>query len=194
MIDKSNGYEEIAMTFVHLRGKSVLGIGSSSVRSWSRTLPPNSTILELGCGTGLPISRVLIDEGMNVYGVDASPAMIRIFQQNFPGVPVACEAVEESLFFNRKFDGIVAWGLVFLLSEEVQKEVLRKAAGVLNVGGKLLFTAPSQKTEWKDIMTGQRSTSLGAEMYKKLLSASGLSLVEEFEDEGENHYYNAVKI
>jgi hypothetical protein len=43
-------------------------------------------------------------------------------------------------------------------------------------------------------MTEQHSTSLGAEKYKELLTASGLSLIEEFEDEGENHYFDAVKI
>jgi hypothetical protein len=57
-----------------------------------------------------------------------------------------------------------------------------------------LFTAPYQETEWVDIMTGQYSRSLGAEKYNELLSASGLSLIEEFDDEGKNHYFNAIKI
>jgi hypothetical protein len=48
--------------------------------------------------------------------------------------------------------------------------------------------------DWKDAMTEQDSISLGTEKYQELLTASGLSLVEEFEDEGENHYYHAVKI
>ena len=43
-------------------------------------------------------------------------------------------------------------------------------------------------------MTSQRSTSLGTQAYKDLLAVWGLRLLEEFEDEGENHYYHAVKI
>ena len=39
----------------------------------------------------------------------------------------------------------------------------------------------------------QPSESVGARKYKELLTASELSLLEEFEDEGENHYFNAVK-
>lgn len=193
-MDKSNGYEQIATIFITGRGQAVNGIGKSYVRNWARTLPANSTVLDLGCGTGIPISKVLIDEGMTVYGVDASPTLVKAFQQNFPNNPVACEAVEDSLFFDKKFNAIVAWGLIFLLPPEAQEILIRKAANALQTGGKLLFTATAKKIEWKDAMTEQHSTSLGAEKYKELLTASGLSLIEEFEDEGENHYFHAVKI
>lgn len=189
-MDKSNGYENIAATFIKVRGKT---IGISSVRNWVRTLQQNSTILDLGCGSGYPITKVLIDEGMNVYGIDASPTLVEAFRQHFPDTPVVCEAAEDSLFFNRKFDGIIAWGLLFLMPKEVQKSVIQKAADALKTGGKLLFTAPCQKTEWKDVLTGNLSTSLGAATYKELLFVSGLSLIEEFEDEGGNHYYSTVK-
>jgi len=192
--DKSSGYEEIAAMFIHQRGQNLMGIGASSVRHWTQTLPPHSTVLDLGCGTGIPLAKVLVDEGMVVYGVDASPTLVKAFQQNFPSTVVACESVEDSSFFNRKFDGIIAWGLLFLLSKEAQARVIQKVANALHTGGKLLFTAPNQATEWEDILTGRLSVSLGAEKYDELLSDAGLSLMEGFEDEGENHYFNAVKI
>ena len=192
-MDTSNGYENIAARFIKIRGQSIHGIGVSSVRNWTQTLLPGSSVLDLGCGTGIPISKVLIEEGMTVYGIDASATLIHEFQQNFPEVAVACEPVEDSLFFNRKFDAIIAWGLIFLLSGDAQIKVIQKAASALQPGGKLLFTAPCQQTEWEDILTKQPSRSLGAEKYKKVLSASGLTLIEEFEDEGENHYFNSTK-
>src|SRR5436190_7357511 len=194
VMDKSNGYEQIATIFLKGRGQAVNGIGKLHVRNWARTLPANSTVLDLGCGTGIPISKVLIDEGMTVYGIDASPTLVKAFQQNFPNTPVACEAAEDSLFFHRKFDAVIAWGLIFLLPADVQEKVIQKAANALQTGGKLLFTSTAKKIDWKDAMTEQHSTSLGAEKYKELLTASGLSLIEEFEDEGENHYFHAIKI
>jgi len=193
-MDKSNGYEDIATRFIEVRGQNVNGTGTASVRNWCRALPRGASVLDLGCGTGIPISKVLIEEGMEVYGVDASPTLINEFRKNFPHNPVACEPAEDSLFFNCKFDAIISWGLIFLLSKGAQAKVIQKAADALRTGGKFLFTAPSQETEWEDVMTRQPSRSLGTEKYKKLLSASGLALVEEFEDEGENHYFNTVKI
>jgi len=193
-MDKSNGYEGVAEMFMKIRSQAIDGIGSSSVRAWARTLKPASAVLDLGCGTGLPITKTLIDEAMILYGIDASPSLVKVFQQNFPGVPVACEAAEDSLYFSRKFDGIVAWGLLFLLPEEVQVNILQKAANALLPGGKLLFTAPQKKTVWIDVLTGQLSSSLGAQQYTEIVTSSGLSLIEEFDDEAENHYYSAVKL
>ena len=193
-MDNSNGYESIATIFANGRGRAVMGIGATSVRRWAQAMQPNSVVLDLGCGTGNPISRVLINEGITVYGIDASPSLAETFHQNFPIMPIMCEAAEDSSFFDRKFDGIIAWGLMFLLAEESQILLIQKAATALSPGGKLLFTSPCKEIFWNDIMTGQGSRSLGAKKYKELISGSGLSLIEEFEDEGENHYYNAVRI
>jgi SAM-dependent methyltransferase len=192
-MDDSNGYEGIASGFIKSRGQAVNGIGASTVRNWVRALPANAAVLDLGCGTGIPVSKVLMDAGMTVYGIDASPTMVRAFRHNFPHAQVACEAVENSSFFNRQFDAIVACGLLFLLPKEKQEIVVQKAASALDSGGRLLFTAPSQSVAWQDAMTGKPSLSLGAEKYMALLAPSGLALVEELEDEGQNHYYHAVK-
>ena len=132
VMDKSNGYENIAASFISSRKQA---IGASSVRYWAKTLLPKATVLDLGCGTGIPVSKVLMDEGMLVYGIDASPTLVQTFQQNFPNSPVTCEAVEDSLFFERQFDAIIAWGLLFLLPMDIQTLVLRKAADALSTGG-----------------------------------------------------------
>jgi cyclopropane fatty-acyl-phospholipid synthase-like methyltransferase len=156
-------------------------------------LSGGATVLDLGCGTGIPISQALIEDGFNVYGVDASPKMVAAFRASFPTVPVACAAVEDSDFFGRTFDGVVAWGLFFLLDVDVQRRLIAKIASVLRRGGRLLFTAPSQSCSWSDALTGRTSISLGYEAYRKALEAEGMLLVGTWLDEGENHYYFAQK-
>jgi hypothetical protein len=42
-------------------------------------------------------------------------------------------------------------------------------------------------------MTGLQSVSLGAEQYRKLLASVGITVAEEYEDEGQNHYFDAFK-
>jgi SAM-dependent methyltransferase len=193
MIDESNGYESIAEIYIKGRGRAVNGIGSATARAWARTLKKGSVVLDVGCGTGIPVTKILLDEELAAYALDASPSMVEDFRKNFPDVPVACESVERSPFFHRSFDGIIAVGLIFLLSEETQRVLISKMAVALNPGGRLLFTSPLHKVEWKDAMTEQRSISLGAEEYRALISASGLSIVDELNDEGENHYFSAIR-
>jgi cyclopropane fatty-acyl-phospholipid synthase-like methyltransferase len=103
------------------------------------------------------------------------------------------KGLKTRFFFNRKFDAIISWGLLFLLPEKIQEVVIQKAANALQPGGKLLFTSTGKKQEWKDAMTEQDSISLGAQKYRDLIKSAGLSLIEEFEDEGENYYFNAIK-
>jgi SAM-dependent methyltransferase len=150
-------------------------------------------VLDLGCGTGIPIALALVAEGLKVYGVDASPAMVTAFRKNLPGVPVACEPAEVSSFFGRSFDGILAWGLIFLLPADSQVTLIRRAAGALRAGGSLLFTAPEPTCSWRDVLTGRTSVSLGGSAYRAHLAAAGLSVVAEYRDEGDNYYFESRK-
>jgi len=192
-LDKSNGYEEIASVFVAGRGQNSFGVGASVVADWSQTLPRAARVLDLGCGTGIPISQALIERGFNVHGVDASPTMIAAFRARYPSVPLECAAVEDSDFFGETFEGVVAWGLFFLLDAPAQHRLIKKIAGALRRGGRLLFTAPSQSCSWRDVMTGRTSIALGREAYKKILEVEAISLLATHVDEGENHYYFGQK-
>jgi SAM-dependent methyltransferase len=194
MIDRSNGYEGVAAEFLARRGSGrSAGVGVKDVRNWARTLPRGAAVIDLGCGPGFPITEVLVNEGLSVYGVDAAPSFLQAFRRNLPDTPVVCETVENSTFFNRTSDAVLAWGLIFLLSAEEQRRLIQKITGILVPGGRLLFTSPPDPIVWKDAMTGLESRSLGAEEYRRLLSEAGLSVNNEYEDEGQNHYFDASK-
>src|SRR5260370_17773411 len=160
-MDRSNGYESVATEFLAGRGSSrSAGVGVKAVRNWARTLPRGAAVIDLGCGSGFPITEVLVAEGLNVYAVDAAPSFVHAFQRNFP------KAVEDSTFFDRTFDGVVAWGLIFLFSPEEQRSLLHKISDILAPDGRLLFTSCEEPLVWNDAMTGLESRSLGAEEYR----------------------------
>ena len=190
--DDSAGYQEVADEFIALRSASRIGAGA--VEEWAARLPPGSAVLDLGCGHGVPVSEVLIQAGQRVYGVDASPTLVAAFRSRFPEVEVECARVQDSHFFGGSFQGVVAWGLIFLLSPDEHGALIRKVAGVLDPGGEFLFTAPWQEARWEDVLAGGRSVSLGAERYRSLLEEAGLELLDQGADEGGNHYFRAVRL
>jgi cyclopropane fatty-acyl-phospholipid synthase-like methyltransferase len=113
------------------------------------------------CGPGFPITVVLIEEGLDVFGLDAAPSFVAAFQRNPPGTPILCEAVQESRFFDRTFDAVLAIGLIFLLKVEDQYRLIQRFAELLVPGGRLLFTATAKPAVGNDAMTGLESVSLG---------------------------------
>jgi len=194
--DGSNGYEGIASLYVSRRGSRPRGgdaIGAATVRAWAQAFPSGATVLDLGSGPGEPSTRILQEAGLTTYAVDASPTMVAAFRERFPDVPIERNTVEASEFFGRTFNGVLAWGLLFLLAPAAQARVIDKVGRALKPGGWFLFTAHKQPLEWLDAMTGRRSQSLGAETYERLLRHAGLVWVGEAGDEGENHYYFAEK-
>lgn len=195
-MDRSNGYEAVSAEFLARRGSSIgrsAAIGVKEVRKWAKTLRHNSSVIDLGCGPGFPITTVLVEEGLYVFAVDAAPSFVAAFQRNLPGTPIICEAVQESRFFERAFDAALAWGLMFLLEAEEQHRLIQRFADILVPGGRLLFTSPAKPAVWNDAMTRLKSVSLGAEHYTKLLREVGISVMDEYEDEGENHYFDGIK-
>jgi SAM-dependent methyltransferase len=194
-MDRSNGYERVAVEFLARRGSRShsTGIGVNEVRRWAKTLPCGAAVIDVGCGPGFPITEVLVTEGFSVFGVDAAASFVEAFRRNLPNTPVVCEAVQDSRFFNRTFDGVLAWGLIFLLSPEDQRRVIQRFADILVPGGHLLFTSPAVPVVWKDVMTELESRSLGAEEYRHLLSEASFSVADEYEDVGQNHYFDAIK-
>jgi SAM-dependent methyltransferase len=195
-LDLSNGYESISEEWIAGRGNGKTrfeAIGVTEVRTWAKTLSHGSSVIDLGCGPGFPITAVLVEEGLEAFGVDGAPSLVAAFRQNLPGIPVVCESVLESTFFERKFDAVLSIGLIFLLKAEEQHRLIQRFANALVPGGRLLFTAPAEPCRWNDVMTGMESISLGAEEYRCHLSAVGLSVMSEYEDMGQNHYFDVMK-
>lgn len=82
---------------------------------------------------------------------------------------------------------------MFHLRAEEQRRLIGRFGEILLPGGRLLFTSPALAAGWDDATTKMESVSLGAEEYRGLLKAVGITVRDEYEDEGGNYYYDAVK-
>ena len=189
MSDPSAGYDAIAAEFIRIRSDA----GRDVVTDWAATLPSGGTVIDIGCGHGAPITEALVAAGLQVWAIDAAPNMVAAFSARFPDMPVACEPVEQSGFFGRRFDGVVAIGLLFLLPQKTQENVIARVAQVLAPGGRFLFSAPVETGTWEDRMTARRSLSLGQARYHARLTAAGFSDISSHTDSDGTHYYAAER-
>ena len=188
-LDPSNGYEGVAEQFIQARSE----IGSVIVRDWATQLPDGARVLDLGCGHGEPNIPILVDAGLQISAIDAAPSLLAALKDRFPEVETACEPVETSRFFARKFDGVLAVGLLFLMSRDAQCGLIQNVFDALEPGGRFLFSAPQQAGSWEDILTTRRSQSLGQEVYRTCLLYAGFEVIESLWDRGGSHYYSVRK-
>ncbi|MBN05460.1 bifunctional 2-polyprenyl-6-hydroxyphenol methylase/3-demethylubiquinol 3-O-methyltransferase UbiG [Ponticaulis sp.] len=188
--DVANGYDEIADAYLSARSD----IGADVISDWASDLPKGAAVVDIGAGTGWPVTQVLIDAGVRISAIEASPKLAGVFRERFPDVELACEAAETSDFFGCQFDGAVAIGLMFLLSEAGQMALIERVSGALKSGGRFLFSAPHQVCEWEDALTGRMSRSLGLEVYRKRLADCGMTITGSYKDTGGNFYLNSRKL
>ena len=190
--DSASAYEKHAREFLGVRDESAVGV--DIVERWARSLDPGTDVLEVACGGGIPITRTLLDCGLDVWALDSSPTLLSAFRARFPGTPARCERVQDSDFFGRRFGAVIAIGLLFLLDAEDQVALIRRASGLLVPGGRFLFSAPIEVGTWTDLIAGQECRSLGREKYEATLAKAGFRMIGRYSDAGNNHHYDAERL
>jgi cyclopropane fatty-acyl-phospholipid synthase-like methyltransferase len=103
-------------------------------------LAAGAKVLDLGCGTGEPVARYIVEKGFRVVGVDESEKMLEIAKRVVPEAEfIHSDMVEVQLM--DKFAAAVAWDSVFHVERKYHPAVFRKLADSLETGGRLLLSA-----------------------------------------------------
>jgi SAM-dependent methyltransferase len=103
-------------------------------------VPPGARVLDLGCGSGVPIARQLVDRGFSVTGVDFSPAQIARARANVPEAELVCADVLELELPEASFDAVVAAFVLGHVPRRDQPELLARIARWLRPGGRALVS------------------------------------------------------
>jgi len=185
-------YDEIADWYATARNPDV---GVPEVGGLAVIRPPGASVLDLGCGDGVPLSRLLLRRGVDLAALDSSAEMVRRYRANLPGVPVQCVRIEDARFPPASFDAVVAWGVLFHLAEADQAAAIRSVATWLRGGGQFLFTSGAIAGVTESQMDGVtfRYVSLGADAYRHLVEGAGMRLAHHRADAWGNHVYVATK-
>lgn len=141
-------------------------------------LPAPATVLDLGCGSGLPIGRYLADRGVSVTGVDSAPEMTALFARNLPGHATRVSDMR-GLDLGQRFNGLIAWDSVFHLSHDHQRAMFGAFAAHALPGAALMFTSGPAFGEAIGALEGEPlyHASLDPEEYRDLLKRRGFEAV-----------------
>lgn len=147
-------------------------------------LPAGAPVLDIGCGSGLPIARELIRRGFDVTGVDGTPIMLALLRHNLPGISAHLVDMRQ-LALGRSFAGLLAWDSFFHLSPDDQRAMFPRFQAHAAPGAALMFTSGNAEGSAIGQLEGEPlyHGSLDPEEYRSLLNAAGFEVVaHEIED------------
>jgi SAM-dependent methyltransferase len=141
-------------------------------------LPRQSTVLDIGCGSGEPIARYLVEQGCKLTGVDSAPEMIAICRDTL-AQQEWCVADMRSLSLRRTFDGILAWDSFFHLCPDDQRHMFSVFQAHAAPNTVLMFTSGPSFGEAIGTFEGEPlyHASLDGAEYGALLDKSGFAVV-----------------
>jgi len=141
-------------------------------------LPPQASILDLGCGSGQPIARNLIERGYRVCGVDSSPALIAKCRSRFPDHEWVVGDMR-CLNLGRRFSGVLAWHSFFHLCPEDQSRMFPIFKNHCAPKAALMFTSGPAHGEVIGTFEGEPlyHGSLDEAEYRALLEQNGFDVV-----------------
>ncbi|MGX7824418.1 class I SAM-dependent DNA methyltransferase [Actinokineospora sp. 24-640] len=102
-------------------------------------LPRGARVLDLGCGSGLPTTKQLVDAGMSVVGVDESPVMLELAAEQAPGADYRLGDLRE-LSDLGSFDAVVAFFALLMLPKADIEATLRSIRAQLTGPGLVLIS------------------------------------------------------
>lgn len=102
-------------------------------------LTPSARVLDLGCGSGLPTARQLVDAGIEVVGVDESAVMLELAERQAPGGHYVHRDMREIADLG-EFDAVVVFFSLIMLPRRDIPALLAQLRGQLR-GPKLLALA-----------------------------------------------------
>jgi SAM-dependent methyltransferase len=169
--------------------------GGTKYRRWltelAGRLPAGGAVLDLGCGSGLPVARDLAAAGHRLTGVDISEVQIRRARELVPRAEFVCADAIAVDFPTASFDAVVSFYALIHIPVAEQPPLLERVARWLRPGG--LFLATTGHRAW----TGVDEDWLGggvpmwwshadAATTRAWLTAAGLTVErEEFAPEGD---------
>lgn len=184
------GYNRIAQDYHNQRDKFK---SDDILSSFISLLSPGGELLDVGCGTGIPVVRFLVDAGFGVTGVDISSSMLELARVHVPEARFTKMDMRRLGFDASRFDGISAFYSFFHVPKEEQFQVLVSFHRLLRQDGLLLFCSGANAWEGIQDFHGAQMfwSNPDREVTRKLVIDAGFVVIlsEVREYGGENQYW-----
>jgi cyclopropane fatty-acyl-phospholipid synthase-like methyltransferase len=147
----------------------------------ARGLPPESAVLDLGCGAGIPATRWLAQR-FTVTGVDISARQLELARQRVPTADFLKADMTDLHFAPETFDAVVALHSIIHVPRTEHLTLLQNIRRWLKPGGAFLATlsvgeGEGEEGDWEGWGAAMRWSHYDGEANLKMLREAGFEVV-----------------
>ncbi len=158
-------------------------------------------VLDFGCGTGVPFDKFLVENGVDIMGIDISQKHIDMSKKNIPTAKFIKGDFSKFEFGKQKFDGIISLYAIFHIPREEHKDLFIKMYNLLSKNGVILVTLGTSGSKYSEEQNWCGApmawSTYNPDTYKQILNEIGFKIIEDaFEGnpgDEEYHYWVLAK-
>ena len=152
-----DGYNQVAAAYLEMRRQHSPDM--APLDKLTRKLPVQASILDAGCGAGVPVTAHLAEQ-FDVIGVDFSQSQLRLAKGLVPKAKFVCQDLTNLGFAAGCFDAICSYYAIIHIPRELHAGILAGFHNLLAPGGFALLCLGAEDLE-EDI----ENDYFGTEMY-----------------------------
>ncbi|MFX1255684.1 MAG: class I SAM-dependent methyltransferase [Promethearchaeota archaeon] len=162
-------------------------------------IPRDATVLDLGSGTGVPYDKFLVNNGLEVIGIDISSKHVAMARKNVPSAKYIKADFSRLKFEAERYNAIISLYAIFHIPREEHANLFEKIHRTLKEDGIILVTMGTEdmKLDINDFIGSKMAwSSYSLEENKKLVKEAGFKFLlveEEHEQENEHHLWILAK-
>lgn len=180
----SRGYDTAAGSYL---GERNLLKSGKYLQKLLKLLRTASTVLDLGCGAGVPVDDILLKNGQRVIGIDISPEMIRRARKSCRGGEYLVGEIVDLKRKEYSVQAVVSFYALFHLPRDRHGEILMTINSFLPKGGLLLMTMGDKEYEGTTDFYGTKMwfSQWGPKKNRELVKKAGFEiLLDEIDTSG----------
>lgn len=182
------GYDRIAAAYKKAR-EEIDQRDERYLKALLERLPEGSRVLDLGCGAGVPITKLLARRH-DVTGIDISARQVELARKLVPEARFHRGDFTQLSFPDKSFDAVCSFFAIIHVPREEHAVLFKRLHRILRPGGLLLVTLG--RSDW----VSTEEDYFGVEMYwshydaetnKKLVEDAGFKILQSSVEGGEFH-------
>lgn len=179
-----DGYNKIARQYLANRDHLKSG---KYVTQLLKYLPKDSTVLDLGCGAGVPVDDIVLKARHSVIGIDIAEEQIKLARKNCPRGEFFVGDICDLKIDQYEVGAVISFYTIFHTPRGNHGKLLTILSSYLKKGGLLLVSMGDREFEGEHELLGAKvwSSQFGTAKNRALVAAAGFEiLIDELDRSG----------